>query len=86
MQYLAGELAVEAGMVLPLRAAHNTVAMRFDVEVWRQNGTMPSRAWQCRKGCEAPTVAVCSNRPLLPTCVPVSDWRSVYLRCRRRSI
>lgn len=33
MQYLAGELAVEAGMVLPLRAAHNTVAMRFDIEV-----------------------------------------------------
>lgn len=35
MQYLAGELAVEAGMVLPLRAAHNTVAMRFDIEVRR---------------------------------------------------
>jgi type III protein arginine methyltransferase len=33
VQYLAGELAVEAGMVLPLRAAHNTVAMRFDIEV-----------------------------------------------------
>lgn len=34
MQYLAGELAVEAGMLLPLRAAHNTVAMRFDIEVY----------------------------------------------------
>ena len=33
VQYLAGELAVEAGMVLPLQAAHNTVAMRFDIEV-----------------------------------------------------
>jgi type III protein arginine methyltransferase len=33
VQYLAGELAVEAGMVMPLRAAHNTVAMRFDIEV-----------------------------------------------------
>jgi hypothetical protein len=33
VQYLAGELAVEAGMVLPLRAAHNTMAMRFDIEV-----------------------------------------------------
>ena len=32
VQYLAGELAVERGTVLPLRAAHNTVAMRWDVE------------------------------------------------------
>ncbi len=32
VQYLAGEMAVEAGMVLPLRAAHNTVRLRFDVE------------------------------------------------------
>jgi hypothetical protein len=42
VQYLAGELAVEAGMVLPLRAAHNTVAMRFDIEVC---GTPRDRAY-----------------------------------------
>lgn len=32
VQYLPGEMAVESGMVLPLRAAHNTVRLRFDVE------------------------------------------------------
>ena len=32
VQYLAGELSVEAGAVLPLVASHNTVRMRFDVE------------------------------------------------------
>ncbi len=32
MQYLAGELPVAAGEVLPLRCAHNTVRLRFDLE------------------------------------------------------
>ena len=32
VQYLPGELRVEAGTVLPLLASHNTVRMRFDVE------------------------------------------------------
>lgn len=32
VQYIAGELPVDAGMVLPLVASHNTVRMRFDVE------------------------------------------------------
>ena len=32
VQYLAGELSVEQGMVLPLLARHNTVRMRFDIE------------------------------------------------------
>jgi protein arginine N-methyltransferase 7 len=32
LQYLPGELAVEAGMVLGLRCSHNTVRMRFDLE------------------------------------------------------
>lgn len=32
VQYLAGELSVEHGMVLPLLASHNTVRMRFDIE------------------------------------------------------
>ena len=32
VQYLAGELSVEQGMVLPLLASHNTVRMRFDIE------------------------------------------------------
>lgn len=32
VQYLAGELVVEQGMVLPLLASHNTVRMRFDIE------------------------------------------------------
>lgn len=32
VQYIAGELRVEAGAVLPLLASHNTVRMRFDVE------------------------------------------------------
>lgn len=32
VQYLAGEMSVEAGNVLPLLATHNTVRMRFDVE------------------------------------------------------
>ena len=32
LQYLPGELAVEAGTVLGLRCSHNTVRMRFDLE------------------------------------------------------
>lgn len=32
VQYLAGELSVEQGTVLPLMASHNTVRMRFDIE------------------------------------------------------
>ncbi len=32
LQYMAGELRVERGEVLPLLATHNTVRMRFDVE------------------------------------------------------
>ena len=32
LQYLAGELRVERGDVLPLLATHNTVRMRFDIE------------------------------------------------------
>lgn len=32
VQYLAGELVVEQGTVLPLLASHNTVRMRFDIE------------------------------------------------------
>ena len=32
MQYLAGELRVEAGQVLPVLATHNTVRLRFDVK------------------------------------------------------
>ena len=32
VQYLAGELPVDAGQVLPLLASHNTVRMRFDIE------------------------------------------------------
>ena len=32
VQYIAGELSVDAGLVLPLVASHNTVRMRFDVE------------------------------------------------------
>lgn len=30
-QYLAGELSVDTGLVIPLQASHNTVGMRFDV-------------------------------------------------------
>lgn len=32
LQYLAGELRVDAGIILPLTASHNTVGMRFDIE------------------------------------------------------
>ena len=32
LQYMAGELRVEQGDVLPLLATHNTVRMRFDME------------------------------------------------------
>lgn len=32
MQYLAGEMRVKAGDMLPLLATHNTVRLRFDVE------------------------------------------------------
>ena len=32
LQYLPGELAVEAGTILGLRCSHNTVRMRFDLE------------------------------------------------------
>ena len=32
LQYLAGEMKVESGAVLPLLATHNTVRMRFDIE------------------------------------------------------
>ena len=32
VQYMAGELSVEQGMVLPLLASHNTVRMHFDIE------------------------------------------------------
>lgn len=32
VQYLAGELLVQGGSIIPLQASHNTVAMRFDVE------------------------------------------------------
>ena len=32
LQYLAGELRVDAGTILPLTASHNTVGMRFDIE------------------------------------------------------
>ena len=32
LQYMAGELRVERGDVLPLLATHNTVRMRFDIE------------------------------------------------------
>ncbi|CAD7703466.1 unnamed protein product, partial [Ostreobium quekettii] len=32
VQYMAGELRVEAGDVLPLTCSHNTVRMRFDIE------------------------------------------------------
>ena len=31
MQYLAGALTVDAGLVIPLQASHNTVGMRFDI-------------------------------------------------------
>lgn len=32
VQYLAGELPVEGGAVIPLQASHNTVGMRFDIK------------------------------------------------------
>jgi hypothetical protein len=32
LQYIAGELRVDEGMVMPVTASHNTVRMRFDVE------------------------------------------------------
>ena len=32
LQYLAGEMLVEQGSVMPLLASHNTVRMRFDIE------------------------------------------------------
>ncbi len=32
VQYLAGEMLVEQGSVVPLSASHNTVRMRFDME------------------------------------------------------
>ena len=32
LQYLAGEMLVERGSVMPLLASHNTVRMRFDIE------------------------------------------------------
>jgi len=31
VQYLAGELSVDSGLVIPLQTSHNTVGMRFDV-------------------------------------------------------
>ena len=47
LQYLPGELAVQAGMVLGLRCAHNTVRMRFDLEreeylhLYKEDATFP---------------------------------------------
>lgn len=32
LQYLAGELPVDEGQVMPLLASHNTVRLRFDIE------------------------------------------------------
>lgn len=32
VQYLAGELPVERGSVIPLQASHNTVRMHFDIK------------------------------------------------------
>ncbi len=32
VQYLAGEMLVEQGNVMPLLASHNTVRVRFDIE------------------------------------------------------
>lgn len=32
MQYLAGDIAVKGGQVLPLRCSHNTVRMQWHVE------------------------------------------------------
>lgn len=32
LQYIAGELRVEAGHIMPVIASHNTVGMRFDIE------------------------------------------------------
>ena len=32
LQYLAGELRVEANTIMPVIASHNTVGMRFDIE------------------------------------------------------
>ena len=32
VQYLAGEMLVDQGSVMPLLASHNTVRMRFDIE------------------------------------------------------
>ena len=32
VQYLAGQLSVEAGMLLPVLAMHNTVRMHFDIK------------------------------------------------------
>ncbi len=32
VQYLAGQLLVESGMLLPVVAMHNTVRMHFDIE------------------------------------------------------
>jgi len=32
LQYLAGEMLVEQGSVMPLLASHNTVRTRFDIE------------------------------------------------------
>ena len=32
VQYMAGELPVDEGFVLPVLASHNTVRMRFDIE------------------------------------------------------
>ena len=48
VQYLAGEMRVSAGDVLPLLATHNTVRLRFDVEaaeylhLTRQDAAFPA--------------------------------------------
>ena len=32
LQYLAGSLPVQQGMILPLLASHNTIRLSFDIE------------------------------------------------------
>lgn len=49
VQYLAGELSVQEGSVLPILATHNTVRMRFDIEeaeyihLYKADASFPQR-------------------------------------------
>ena len=77
LQYLAGELPMDAGAVIPLQASHNTVRLRFDLEeadylhLVKPDAAFPAAHLSMLADTARNEVSASTNAPC--SCMPISS-------------